>query len=677
MWNQRGMIKKIIAFCCIASLFFVGLMESSVTTQAKKKKAISLSKKKITLTVGSTYKIVIKNASKAKVTFQSSKKKVASVSKKGKIKAKRTGITVIKCNVTYRRNHSKKLKSKILKCTVTVTAKNTQTTRSDSKIIPTPTKAVISAPTQIPSIPSGKPILLPTEQPVQTPATMPTISPEHPNVTPAQTYAASYKGMDANNPLLTNSFACDPTAIEYEGRVYVYMTNDSQEYAAQGKDGENGYGFITSIHVISSTDMVNWTDHGIFNISGKEGIDGNSTGCCWAPCAAYKKIDGKDKFFLYYTNGGAMIGVAVADSPTGPFRNERGRYLINPWGSEEEASGADALDPAVFTDDDGTSYLVWGSDCSRGPEEKRYPRIRQLADDMTSFVGEEATIEAPYFFEDSGINKIGDKYIFSYCTDWNPRSAEYQDLGICSIAYMEADSPMGPYRYVGEVLPNCGEVFKKADGSNDGGNNHHSIVKFRDEYYMFYHTMVLRTSMGIHFGGRSTHVNKLTVKQDGTFERVQQDLKGVPQLESLDPYQEVSGLTSSNNAGMQTIDSTVVLKKNGKINYVVPTNGAKMRTVENKADYQYSWLSVKGVDFGNAAPKTFVAKMKGAPNDQINFKVCADRLDGTEIVHAEITFDEHGEAVLSVPAENITGIHDLFFEFDGSMQSFESWKFEK
>lgn len=674
MGNRRGMVKRLIAFACIASLLFASLMESSVITQAKKKKAISLSKKKVTLTVGSTCKIVVKNAPKAKVTFRSNKKKVATVSKKGKIKAKRAGTAVIKCIVKYRGSSSKKMKSKILKCTVKVTA---QTPESNGKVLPTPTAAGMAVPTQIPvSGTSEKPIMVPSEQPAQTPEDMPTVSPDHPNVTPVQAYATSYKGMDANNPLLTNSFACDPTAIEYEGRVYVYMTNDSQEYAAQGKDGENGYGFITSIHVISSADMVNWTDHGTFNISGKEGIDGTS-GCCWAPCVAYKKIDGKDKFFLYYTNGGAMIGVVVADSPTGPFRNERGSYLINPWGSEEEASGADALDPAVFTDDDGTSYLVWGGDCSRGPEEKLYPRIRQLADDMISFAGEEATIEAPYFFEDSGINKIGDKYIFSYCTDWNPRSAEYSDLGICSIAYMEADSPMGPYRYVGEVLPNCGEVFKKADGSDDSGNNHHSIVKFRDDYYMFYHTMVLRTSMGIHFGGRSTHVNKLTVNQDGTFELVQQDLNGVPQLGTLDPYQEVSGLTSSNNAGMQTIDWTVVLKKNGKINYVVPTNGAQMRTVEDNTAYQYSWLSVKGVDFGDAAPKTFVSRMKGAANDKIIIKVCADRLDGSEIVNAEVTFDEHGEAVLSVPAESITGIHDLFIEFDGSVQSFETWKFER
>lgn len=652
MGNRRGVMKRVIVFCCITALFFAGLMETSMTTQAKKKKTISLSKKKVTLTVGSSYKIKVKNAPKAKVTFLSNKKKIATVSKKGKVKAKRVGTAVIKCKVKYRVNHSKKTKSKTLKCTVKVVAKEPKPTGEGSKVVSTP-----------------------TARPTQIPTPMPTKVPEYPDL---KTYARSYKGLGANNPLLTNSFACDPTAIEYNGRVYVYMTNDSQEYAGKGADGDNGYGFITSIHVISSADMVNWTDHGIFNISGREGIDGNATGCCWAPCIAYKKVDGKDKFFLYYTNGGAMIGVAVADSPIGPFKNERGRYLINPWGSQDEKSGGDALDPSVFTDDDGTSYLVWGGDCSRGPGEKKYPRIRQLADDMISFAGEEKTIEAPYFFEDSGINKIGGKYIFSYCSDWNPRSAEYSKLGLCSIAYMESDSPMGPYRYVGEVLPNCGTVFKKADGSDDSGNNHHSIVKFKGEYYMFYHTMVLRTEMGMHFGGRSTHVNKLSMNPNGTFKVVQQNLEGVPPVGTLDPYQEVSGLTSSNNAGMQALmDPTIVLKKSGSVNYVVPVNGAKMRAVEDKEKYQYSWLSLKGVNFGDAAPKTFVAKMKGAANDKINFKVCADRLNGTEIVNAEVAFDENGEAVLSVPAESITGIHDLFIEFDGSVESFETWKFEK
>lgn len=659
--------KRIWGILLAAAMLVTVLPGNVLTASAAKKKAVcKFSKSKLSMKAGSkkTLKITKKNIGVCRQEWSSSKKSVATVSKKGKITAKKAGTTVIKCKVYYgiKGSRAKTLHHKTLKCTVRVTAKKTSTTKTTKK----PTVTV--APTVTP---------IPTAEVTPAPTLAPTEEPDDPSVTPAQEFAASYKGMDANNPLLVNSFACDPTAIEYNGRVYVYMTNDTQEYVAKGDDGDNTYGYITSIHVISSDDMVNWEDHGTFNIGGKVGVN-DYTGVCWAPCMAYKNINGKDKFFLYYTSGGYQIGVAVADSPTGPFRDERKSALLGPQTDNE--SGADALDPAVFTDDDGKSYLVWGGDCTTAPDKKKYPRIRQLADDMISFVGEEATIEAPYFFEDSGINKIGDKYVFSYCSDWNTRSGEYKDLGLCSIAYMVADSPMGPYHYAGEVLPNCGTVFKKADGTDDSGNNHHSIVKFKDDYYMFYHTMVLRTNMGIQFGGRSTHVNKLTLNDDGTFAVVQQDLKGIEQLKPFNPYQETSGLVSSNNAGMQAIDWTVKLKKKkGEmvLDYVIPTDGARMQAVKSRADYKYSWLSVKGVDFGETTPDTFQSVLKGYGNGIVNMRVCMDSLDGTEIVNTTVHFNEYGEAEISVPANAVTGKHDIFIEFDGSVLSFESWKFAK
>lgn len=649
--------KKCMGILLAAALLFNGLsMNGTIAQAAKNKAVVKLSDTQLTVKEGSTksLKISKKNVKKVKSQiWSSSKKTVAQVSKKGKITGKKTGKAVIACKIKYVPKNSKKTVTKTMKCKVTVIA-------------------------QTKPIASPKPTTNAEEAtPIPERTLAPTETPDEPDVVPAQEFAPSYKGMNANNPLLANSFACDPTAIEYNGRVYVYMTNDSQEYAAQGRDGDNTYGYITSIHIISSDDMVNWTDHGTFNIAGAAGVN-NYTGCCWAPCAAYKKIDGKDKFFLYYTSGGYQLGVAVADSPTGPFRDERKSALVGPWTDNE--SGADALDPAVFTDDDGTSYLVWGGDCSRGPEKKLYPRIRQLSDDMLSFVGEETIIEAPYFFEDSGINKIGDKYVFSYCSDWNTRTEEYKDLGLCSIAYMVADSPMGPYKYAGEVLPNCGTVFKKADGSDDSGNNHHSIVKFQDEYYMFYHTMVLRTNMGMHFGGRSTHVNKLSVNEDGTFAVVEQDLAGISQLKDFDPYQKVSGLVSSNNGGMQAIDWTLKMKKKKNemvLDYVIPTEGAQMRAVKSRADYKYNWLSVKGVQFGDNTPKKFRAVLKGYRDSSVNVRVCADSLEGAQVVNASVTFNEYGEGEIVVPTNEITGKHDLFIEFDGAVTSFESWQFEK
>lgn len=652
---------KKFAACLLAASMILSAALPAESAEAKTKTP-TVSTKKVTVQVkGSKTVKVRKNRAKVKkVTWKSKNKKIAKV-KKGKITGVKPGKTKINCKITYKKR--KKTKTVTVKISVTVKKKKAAT-EAPSKPTAPPSS------TKKPGTPS------PSETPAA-PTFAPTEAPDDPSVVPAQKFAKSFKGMDANNPLLANSFACDPTAIEYNGRVYVYMTNDSQEHAGQGDQGDNKYGFITSVHIISSDDMVNWTDHGICNIGGKEGIN-SYTGCCWAPCVAYKKIDGKDKFFLYYTNGGYQIGVAVADSPIGPFRDEKKAALLGP--QTANTSDADALDPAVFTDSDGKSYLVWGGDCGRSPEEKHYPRIRQLADDMLSFTGEEVLIEAPYFFEDAGINKIGDKYYFSYCSDWYERSGACKDLSLCSIAYMVADSPMGPYTYTGEVLPNCGNVFKDANGEGVWANNHHSIMQFQNECYMFYHTMTLQTEMGIHFGGRSTHVNKLQVNADGTLGLIQQDYAGVPQLKNFDPYQNVSGLVSSNNAGMNSIRSTVVTRIKGDkevTDYVIPEEGARMEAVKSKKDYQYSWLSIKGADFGDTSPSTFQATLKGYYKGTVNLRICADDLDGTEIINTKVTFDEYGDASISVPSGTITGKHDLYIEFDGSVRDFVSWQFKQ
>ena len=113
------------------------------------------------------------------------------------------------------------------------------------------------------------------------------------------------------------------------------------------------------------------------------------------------------------------------------------------------------------------------------------------------------------------------------------------------------------------------------------------------------------------------------------------------------------------------------------LDYVIPTDGAKMQAVKSRADYKYSWLSVKGVDFGETAPDTFQSFLKGYGNGVLNIRVCMDSLDGEEIVNTTVHFNEYGEADISVRAKAVTGKHDMFIEFDGSVTSFESWKFAK
>ena len=284
---MRDYKKAVLGMTLALSMVVTGSSLDGITASAaaksSKKATVKLSSGKLILKAGAkkTLKLKKKNVKKIKsMKWTSSKKSVATVSKKGKITAKKAGKAVIRCKVKYIAKASKKAKTKTLKCRVVV--------KKNTKAAPVVTKAPQKTPVVTPTtVPTAAPTLSPTSTPVPTLA--PTETPDDPAVTPAQTYATSYKGMTANNPLLANSFASDPTAIEYNGRVYVYMSNDTQEHYGQGDDGENGFGYITSMHVISSADMVNWTDHGTFSLAGgkADGLESYSN-CCWAPCATYK-----------------------------------------------------------------------------------------------------------------------------------------------------------------------------------------------------------------------------------------------------------------------------------------------------------------------------------------------------------------------------------------------------
>ena len=637
---------------CIAAMSISLLSGTAVS--AKKSVKVRLNKTKLSMTPGKTFKLKVTSIKKAKFSFKSSAPAVAAVNASGRITAKKKGKTTI--TVTIKKATKKYKKT----CKVTVKAASktpvqTQAPQTTQPAAPAPTAATTVVPTTAPTdnaVPSATvlPTATPTEAPTATPE--PTITPRPTQGPDYQTFAPEIKKATENNPLISNSYTADPAVLEYNGRLYVYMTNDSQHYEKGEHKETNSYGYIQSLHIISTDDMVNWTDHGTFQIAA-----GNTpkksfgvckwAGCCWAPCAAYKKIDGKDQFFIYFTNGGYQIGVVQADSPAGPFHDPVGKALVGPFSDNETTTGA--LDPSVFTDDDGSSYLCYGN--SNGA------RIRKLGDDMISFSDEEVSINAPYFFEDSGINKIGDTYYFSYCSDWNKRSSKYSNLGLCSIGYMTAPAPEGPYTFRGDVLVNCGNVFELA------GNNHHSIVQYQGKYYMFYHTRVLETRLNSDLGFRSCHVNELTVNEDGTLAPVEQDLAGVSQIKDFDPYQVNAGTTFANSSGML---STRYMQ-----------DGSYMQAVCDPANYEYAWSLVKGVEFGSDGATSFTAHFKMQKGFTAKMKIFADALGENEIAEASITPDEEGNAVVNVPIDKLTGKHDLYFAFAEDVLSFEDWSFSK
>ena len=451
---------------------------------------------------------------------------------------------------------------------------------------------------------------------------------------------ASYKKDGEGNPLYTQRFGADPGVMEYNGRVYVYMTDDTIEYDSNGQVKENGYGLIKRINCISSDDMVNWTDHGAIPVAGTDGI-AKFAGNSWAPCAAHKTINGKEKFFLYFCNGGNGVCVLTADSPTGPWSDPLGGPLVTravpncgdiPW----------LFDPAVFVDKDGTGYLCFGGGVPEGKTAMpSTTRVVKLSDDMIHLDGTPATINAPYVFEDSGINRIGNKYYYTYCSNWNTGGNQY-GLSTAGIEYMVADNPLGPYTYGGEVFKNQGNFF-----SGMTGNNHHSIVELDGKLYLFYHSRPVEKAMGIDGNYRSPQVDQITMSGE-KINAVTGTMTGIAQLKKVNPY---------------TVNQAEAMSNQSKD---ISVSGLGDTTVNFKKG---SWMKVSGVDFSKGA-KTLTIKASSASGAAV--KVCT-KLTGEAVAYAEIPAG--GMTEISVPVTgSISGSNDLYFLFSGDA-AFDTWSF--
>ncbi len=441
------------------------------------------------------------------------------------------------------------------------------------------------------------------------------------------------------NPLYTQRFGADPGVMEYNGRVYVYMTNDIFEYK-NGELVDNSYGLINQINCISSDDMVNWTDHGIINVAGANGAAKWASNS-WAPCAAHKTINGKEKFFLYFCNGGNGVSVLTADSPTGPWSDPLGHGLIT-RSTPNCANVTWLFDPAVFVDDDGTGYLYFGGGVPTGKDaDPGTARVVKLGADMISLAGEPQTINPPYLFEDSGINKIGNKYYYTYCSNWNTSGNSY-GLTSGAIEYMVADSPMGPFTYGGELFRNQGVFFGYY------GNNHHSIVELNNKLYLFYHSRPVAGSMGIDFNYRSPQVNEISMNGE-KISSVTGTMTAVPQLKKLSPYQKVQAETMSHQAGINAsgLGDTVV-------------------TEIEKGD----WTRVTGVNFSNGCKSLTV---RASSKSGAAIKVCTGSAKGDAVAYVEVPAG--GMSEITVPViSSLSGEKDLYFVFSGQLE-FDWWSF--
>ncbi len=296
------------------------------------------------------------------------------------------------------------------------------------------------------------------------------------------------------NPFITHLYSADPSAHVFDGRVYVYPSHD--------RDSSVTFDMV-DYHVFSSTDLKKWVDHGVVLSLDEIGWASENA---WAPdCAFYN-----GKYYFYFPTDRSYIGVAVGDSPAGPFRDALGKPLVTK-DSPGVVNKRDFIDPSIFIDDDGTPYLFFG---------QLDVNVVRLNEDMVSYDGPVHIVEgAKDFFEAVWVHKYNGTYYLSYST-WGE-----QGVTGPQIVYATSENVLGPYEYQGVILD---EV--------SSGTNHHSIVQYKGNWYLFYHTSDLfleRTpedspEMKYRPYRRSICVDRLYYNPDGTIRKVIPTRKGVP-----------------------------------------------------------------------------------------------------------------------------------------------------
>lgn len=294
------------------------------------------------------------------------------------------------------------------------------------------------------------------------------------------------------NPVLSlNHFVPDSEAhVARDGRVYVYGSYDIS--------GNTSY-CSREYRVFSSADLVEWTDHGVSfrtdpawlveHCDREEDAELWSNQTLFAPDCVY--YDGKYRLFFCTSSKGE--GVADSDRPEGPFRNPR----------PIEGAHGDAIDPAAFVDDDGTPYLYWGQFEARGA---------QLSPDCSRILPEtedrNLINEAAHgFHEGSSLRKLGDLYYLVYADISRGRPT--------CLGYATAASPLGPFEKRGIIVDNTG-------CDPETWNNHGSIEKVGDRFYVFYH----RSTQGTRFNRRLC-IEPIEITADGTIPEVEMTTNGV------------------------------------------------------------------------------------------------------------------------------------------------------
>lgn len=415
--------------------------------------------------------------------------------------------------------------------------------------------------------------------------------------------AVSAMRLSAQIPIVQTNYTADPAPILVNDTIFLYTSHD--------EDDAQGYGFkMKNWLLYTSTDMVNWTDHGpVASLDNFKWI-GKDNGA-WA----IQVVERNGKYYMYCPIHGNGIGVLVADSPYGPFKDPIGRPLV--WQKEHW----DDIDPTVFVDDDGQAYMYWGN-----------PNLYmvKLNEDMVSYSGDiikypkiEHYQEGPWFY------KHGGKYYLAFASTCCPEG----------LGYAMSDSATGPWSFTGYIM---------SPTERDRGN-HPGIIDYKGKTYVFGQSYdLLKLLTNEHHERRSVNAAEMKYNSDGTIQEVPywKDVV-LKQIEPVDPFHRVEGETMAWGFGLKT----------GPL-------GSRNRVLTHIDSGEH--LMLKGVDFGKKGAKSIVVNV-ASDKDGGRIVLRADSVSGQIIGTVEVPDTGGFDAFKDIKAKlkKIEGIHDLYFCFEG------------
>lgn len=378
--------------------------------------------------------------------------------------------------------------------------------------------------------------------------------------------------MQAQNPIIRDQFTADPTARVFNNKVYLYPSHDIVPPVGQRQD----WFCMEDYHVFSSENLTDWTDHGVIVTQNKVPWVRPDSYSMWAPDC----VERNGKYYFYFPSApkdgrGFGIGVAVADRPEGPF-------ICEP----EPIKGISGIDPCVLQASDGNAYIFWGA----GRCAKLKPNMKELADDTPKEKVKFGNRE----FEMYGVNCLKDlpnrqaegPFAFEYNGNYYltyPYVRENTEV----LGYAMSKNPMGPYEYKGLIM---------SEQPNGCWTNHHSIVNYKGQWYLFYHHNYFSPRDDKR---RSACIEKLYFNSDGTIQEVKQTLRGVGINKATEKIEIDRYSTASSDVTTSLIDT-------------VNTFRGYQASLPKKG----SWLHYADVDFSPITDAYLIVNAKAGGNTE-------------------------------------------------------------